>query len=299
MSADATPLDAAYRAQEADPDPVLRLRFHERVLDAELLLLLAEAAVGDRLRPEIFELAEGRFALAFDRDDRLAAFVGAPAPFVALAGRRLVALLAGQGVGIGLNLGAPSAMLLPAASVEWMAGMAGEGPPQAAERLRAVAAPGDVPPGLIAALGPKLAAMAGVVGAAHLVEARFAGGDGAAAGARRSAGGSARGRCGGDCRGGAVQRAGRRARRDVPRSRGAGIRGGLAGRDAVRAAARRADRPRAGDGSGAAAEAAGRPGSYAFRRIDVAGWDGDSSACVNRDLRRYGARMESVWNAYG
>ena len=176
MSTDATPLDVAYRAQEADPDPVLRLRFHERVLDAELLLLLAEAAVGDRLRPVIFELAEGRFALAFDRDDRLAAFVGAPAPFVALAGRRLVALLAGQGVGIGLNLGASSAMLLPAASVEWMAGMAGEGPLEAAGRLRAVAAPGDVPPGLIAALGPKLAAMAGVVGAAHLVEARFDGG---------------------------------------------------------------------------------------------------------------------------
>jgi hypothetical protein len=178
LSADTTPLDAAYRAQASDPDPVLRLRFHERVLDAELLLLLAEEAAGDRLRPEIFALAEGRFALAFDRDDRLAAFVGAPAPFVALAGRRLVALLAGQGVGIGLNLGAPSAILLPGASVDWLAGMARDAPQAAAERLRSVAAPAEVPPGLIAALGPKLAAMADVVATAHLVEARLAGGTG-------------------------------------------------------------------------------------------------------------------------
>jgi SseB protein N-terminal domain len=173
-----TPLDLAFRQQEADPaDPVRRLRFHERVLDAELLLLLEAPAAGDRLRPRVFELAEGRFVLAFDRDDRLAAVLDAPAPFAALAGRRLVAMLAGQGVGIGLNLGdAPSATLLPAEAVDWMAGMLSQDPGEAAERPRDFAAPA-APPELVAALGPKLAAMAEVIAEAFLVEAGYAGGD--------------------------------------------------------------------------------------------------------------------------
>jgi hypothetical protein len=172
-----TPLDAAHRAAEAAPDDAaLRLRFHERVLDAELLLLLAEEA-GERLRPEVFELPEGRFALAFDRDERLADFVGAPAPFAALSGRRLVGLLAGQGVGIGLNLGAASATLLAAEAVGWLAEMSRRGPSEIERRLRGVTAPA-APPALTEALAAKLAAMSDAVATAYLVGARFEGGEG-------------------------------------------------------------------------------------------------------------------------
>lgn len=167
-----TPIDAAFRAQEADPaDPALRLRFHERVLDAELVLVLAGPA-GERIEPEVLALEAGRFVLAFDRDERLAAFLEAPAPFAALSGRRLVALLAGQGIGIALNLGAPSGTLLPPEAVDWMAAIGAEAPAEAAGRIREVGAP-DAPPALVAALGAKLAAMAGVVAEAHLVGARF------------------------------------------------------------------------------------------------------------------------------
>ena len=118
-----TPLDAAFLAQEADPDPALRLRFHERVLDAELAVALDEAAEGDALRPSVYDLEDGRFVLAFDRDERLADFFGMPTAFAVLTGRRLAAMLAGQGTGIALNLGAPSATLLPAAAVDWLAAM--------------------------------------------------------------------------------------------------------------------------------------------------------------------------------
>ncbi len=165
-----TPLDAAFRAQEAEPDdPALRLRFHERVLDAELVLPLGAARTG----PEIFDLAEGRFALAFDRDERMAAFLGAPAEFVALSGRRLVALLTGRGTGIALNLGAASATLLTAETVDWMAAIAGPLPEIDEARITSVAAPASAPAGLIEALGQKLAPMAGRIVAAHLVEAAF------------------------------------------------------------------------------------------------------------------------------
>lgn len=170
MSAE-TALDAAFRAQAAG-DPAAELRFHERVLDAELLLLLATEAEGERLEPLVFDLDEGRFALAFDRDDRLAGFLEAPAPYAALPGRRLVEMLAGQGIGIGLNLGpAPSATLLPAAAVDWLAGLAEGAPVEIEARPRRLDAPLQAPAGLIAALDAKLAAMAAVIGEAWLVAA--------------------------------------------------------------------------------------------------------------------------------
>ena len=181
MSVEETPLDAAFRAQaEAPESEAARLRLCERLLDAELLLLLEEEPEGeeDRLRPRVFELEEGRFVLAFDRDDRLAAFFDAPVPFAALPGRRLVGMMAGRGIGLGLNLGeAPSATLLPAGAIDWMADLAaGAPPPEPAAAPREISAP-RVEPGLVAALDPKLAAMAAVIGAAYLVTARFDGGE--------------------------------------------------------------------------------------------------------------------------
>lgn len=171
-----TPLDAAFLAHEADPDPALRLRFHERILDAELMVpLVAEA--GEALDPQVFDLEDGRFVLAFDRDDRLADFMGAPTDFAALSGRRLAALLAGQGIGIALNLGAPSATLLPAAAVDWVAAMVLPAPAPRAGHLTGLAAP-EVPDALAAGLAAKLAAMADAIPAAHLVAIR----DGEAAG---------------------------------------------------------------------------------------------------------------------
>jgi hypothetical protein len=169
-----TPLDHAFAAQERAPDDAaLRLRFHERILDAELFVPLAEAPGPDRLRPQVFVLDEGDYVLAFDREDRLAAFLAAPAEFAALSGRRLARLLEGQGVGVALNLGAPSGTLLPPGAVDWLAGMAAGAPVELTARPEAVARPGTVPPALLAALGPKLAAMAGLVGEACLVAARY------------------------------------------------------------------------------------------------------------------------------
>lgn len=181
MTEDETPLDAAFRAMEAAPeDEAARLRFHERVLDAELFVLLEEEPRGEAIRPMIFPLDEGRFALAFDRDARLAAFVETPAPYAALAGRRLARALAGSGVGIGLNLGvAPSQTLLPAAAIDWLAERAAAaGAAAELSDARAVRRPAAATPALIAALDAKVAAMAGRIDAAWLVTIEHA--DGAA-----------------------------------------------------------------------------------------------------------------------
>ena len=171
MTAEQTPIDAAHAAMEATPDDgAARLRFYERVADGELYLLLTEEAQGDNISPELFEIDAGRFVLAFDREDRLAQFADRPAPFVALSGRVLAQMLAGQGIGLGLNLEvAPSAILIPAEAVDWLHTTLGHAPQETEARLSEVTAPTGLPEELVRALDAKLASAAGLAQAAYLV----------------------------------------------------------------------------------------------------------------------------------
>ena len=120
---DLTPLDTAHAAMEAAPDEdAARLRFYERLADCELFVLLTQEAEGDNISPEVFDLADESFVLVFDREDRLAQFVGKPAPYAALSGRVIAGLLAEQGIGMGVNLDvAPSSILIPPQAVVWTA----------------------------------------------------------------------------------------------------------------------------------------------------------------------------------
>ncbi len=141
-------------AADAEPDDAAaRLRFYGALADTELFLLLREEAAGAAIDPAIFALEEGRFAMAFDREDRLAAFADAPAPYAAIPGRALVASLGGRGVGIGLNLGvAPSSALLPADAVDWLADLLAREPDAEGDRpvaLRAAGAGGGVLEGAV------------------------------------------------------------------------------------------------------------------------------------------------------
>lgn len=168
-----TPLDAAFLAMEAEAEAEApRLRFLEALLAADLFVPLEEEA-GERLKPRLFDLEEGRFVLAFDTDARLAAFLEGPAAYAALSGRGLAAALAGEGLGIALNPGvAPAQTLLPAGAVDWLAAMSAAGE-RAEARLREVAPPRDAPEALLAAIKARVARMAGAIGAAWLARARF------------------------------------------------------------------------------------------------------------------------------
>ena len=173
-----TDLDKAHAAMEAAPeDDVARLRFYEGLADAELFLMLGAEPVGGNILPALFDLEEGRFVLAFDREERLSAFAEGPAPYAALPGRVIAATLAGQGVGLGLNLGvAPSAFLVPAEALAWLAGTLDHAPGAAEARPVAYGRPEGVPEGLIAALEAKLARLAGLAARAHLVAVTYEGG---------------------------------------------------------------------------------------------------------------------------
>jgi len=170
-----TEIDRAHAAMEAAPaDDAARLRFYAVLADAELLLLLEDEPADETLSPLILPLEEGRFVMAFDTEERLAEFTGAVAPYAALPGRVIAAQLAGQGVGLGLNLGvAPSAFLMPPGAVDWLTGMLAQGP-VAAEAARADFKAPDLPDGLRHALADKIARLPGQ--AAQVLVAEHGGG---------------------------------------------------------------------------------------------------------------------------
>jgi len=171
-----TTLDIAY--EKMQDDAAQAPAFYARFLEAELFLMLDDEVSGGQARPTVLETSDGALALVFDLEARLAAFGSGVADYVALSGRRVAALLAGQGVGIGLNLGdSPSAMVLPPDAVQWLADSStGQDEHFEAKPLE-ITKPAGVPEELILALDVKLANMGGVVSAAYLVSARYEGGE--------------------------------------------------------------------------------------------------------------------------
>ncbi len=172
-----TPLDRAHAAMEAAPDDDgARLRFFDRLAEAELYLLLERPAEGETIDPRVFDTDDGRFLIAFDQEERLASFAGA-ADYAALSGRRLAAMVAGSDLGLALNPEvAPSTVLLPPAALDWLAELLSDAPAEADLQLEEVAAPAGLPEPLLNALDAKFAAMAGRARSAFLARVQYAGG---------------------------------------------------------------------------------------------------------------------------
>lgn len=176
-----TPLDRTHRAMEEAPeDGQARLRFYERLADAELFLLLTEEPPEDdtaAVTPQVFPVGEERYVLAFDREERLAAFAGPAAAYAALPGRALAGMLAGERLGLGLNLEvAPSSVLLPGSAMEWLNGMLRQRPDEITSRPAQVEPPRNLPPVLLEGLDTKLALAGGLAQSAYLVAVEYEGG---------------------------------------------------------------------------------------------------------------------------
>lgn len=175
-SQEVTPLDQASAGMDTGGDTA-RLAFFERLADSELFLLLTRDAEGDRIEPEIFDVAETRFVLVFDREERLAQFVGKPAPYLALSGRSLTQMLAGQDIGLGVNLEASAhPQLLPPDALDWLAATLEQGPEEAEAQVEELLPPTGLPESLLTALDTKLATATGLARAAFLAAVRYQGG---------------------------------------------------------------------------------------------------------------------------
>lgn len=169
-----TPIDKAHADMAAAPDDDLaRLRFFERLGDTELFLLLEAEAEGDQITPQVFDLAQGSVVLVFDREERLAQFVGQSAPYAAMAGRSLVHMLEAAGLGLTLNPEvAPSSFVLEPDGVEWLAQMLGNAPEEVEDHIAEVLPPKGLPQSIMEALDTKLATAGGLAAAAWLVATR-------------------------------------------------------------------------------------------------------------------------------
>lgn len=173
-----TVLDRAFRAMEAAPESTgPRLRFYERLADAALFVLLEEEAADRRMRPRVFPLEDGPLVLAFDREDRLAAFAEEAADHAEMSGRVLVPMLAEAGLGLGLNLGvAPSEIVLPPEALGWLAETLSARPAEVSDLPDALTVPTGAPRDLLQSLDAKMPGLAGLADHAVLAGAVRPGG---------------------------------------------------------------------------------------------------------------------------
>lgn len=172
-----TPLDTAHAAMEAAPeDGALRVAFYETLAAAELYITTeGEVVPGAPVVPTVVEVDGTGYVLVFDTEARLAAFCGGPTAYVAIPGRELALMLAGQATGLALNLDvAPSAILVPPAAVDWLAEVLGETRPEEVQaRALRFDAPLGVPEALLRALDARLARAEGVAEAAWLAAVTY------------------------------------------------------------------------------------------------------------------------------
>jgi len=173
-----TPLDRAHAEMEAAPgDSAARMRFYARLAEGEMFLMLAAEPEGAEVAPRIFPLEDGPYVLVYDREDRLSRFAGGATPYAAMPGRAVAAMLAGRGIGLGVNLGeAPSEMLLPAEAVEWLAATLAHRPAITQATPREVGPPRGLPEAALTALDARLAKMAGLAAHAWLAAVAYADG---------------------------------------------------------------------------------------------------------------------------
>lgn len=132
------------------------LAFWERFARSEFILALEAEPEGDAIAPQVFTTSEGAFALAFHDAEALAGFAGAPAPYAALPGRALAAILGQGGYGLALDPGG-EAVVLGADELRWLAETLAAGPDAGPTEIARVLAPGDVPPNLLEAIETRLA----------------------------------------------------------------------------------------------------------------------------------------------
>ncbi len=166
-----TSLDKAHIAKEADESQTFQ--YFERLMEAELFMILEQEAEDDAARPLILDTSDCSVALVFDREERLAQFAEDAVPYLAMSGRKIAAMLAGENIGLAVNMGSVSETILPVEVIDWLAETLGSNDSITHEKPVEITAPLGVPEALITALDTKLANMSGVVAAAYLVGVKY------------------------------------------------------------------------------------------------------------------------------
>lgn len=173
--ADKGTLAGLRQAMDRDPDDAsARLAYYRAFADSDLCLLLDREPEGELFTPRLFDLQDGPVVLVFDSDEALAAFAGAPVPYLALPGRVIAGKLAGRSTGIGVNLADDSAFLMPPDAVDWLVASLAAAPERAGSPPVGWSAPAE--PGRAQLLSAGLAGLGDLAPRAWLADATFADG---------------------------------------------------------------------------------------------------------------------------
>ncbi|MGB1234894.1 MAG: SseB family protein [Planktomarina sp.] len=169
-----TALDRAFLALESDPDDTTaRLRYFERVMDAEVFVPMAGG--NEEAVTPVSEVMDGvEYVLAFDLEQHLADDAGGLMDYFTVSGRGLVEMLVGQGAGVLLNKGQRSENAVAPETIEWLAQMSGVTPDMVDDTPEELLPPLGLDEGLILALDAKFSTMRGLASHATLVMARYA-----------------------------------------------------------------------------------------------------------------------------
>lgn len=167
-----TPIDAAWAATEAPgAGDAETARFWEVFSGAELHLVIDPNSLeGDGPpRPLTFPVEGAETALVFDTEARMAGFMEEGAAHLTLSGRAVVAMFAGTGAQVGLNLGdAPSATVLPAAALDWAASALRQPIETETAGAASLTVPRGATPDLLQRLDARIAGMGAAVAEAWL-----------------------------------------------------------------------------------------------------------------------------------
>ncbi|MDO5632274.1 MAG: hypothetical protein Q4G22_10595 [Paracoccus sp. (in: a-proteobacteria)] len=166
-----TALDDLCQTPFHQADAPARARILSRLADTELSVALTVEPAGDTVDLRIFDLPGARVALAADEESRLAGFLGGPVAYAALPGRVLAAMLRAEGVGLLINPGAPSEMLLDAQTLGWLETALASAPVADESRLAAGPPRPDTVAALAGPLAERLADLRGLIAGAALAGA--------------------------------------------------------------------------------------------------------------------------------
>lgn len=166
-------LDAAFTASQSAPqDEARQMAYYAAFAEAEVFLLLERESDGKTVEPRVVDPGTGPMALAFDLESRLSAFLGEPAPYLALSGRQAAEILSSAGMGLAFNLDTAFETAFDAETLGWLASVSGDTTAHG-ELPNEVSPPSDLPEDLLAAIDRKLAMAAGYASRAILVEATY------------------------------------------------------------------------------------------------------------------------------
>lgn len=157
-----------------EADNAARAAILRRLADTELFLALAFDPREDMAAVMRLPMEGGEVALACDDDGRLADALGRPVAHLALPGREVARRLGAEGLPLLVNPGAPSAMLLDASVLAWLAQALAAAPTEVDDRVRSLLPPDPaVVAALAPALGARLADMGGLTRGGVLVAAQL------------------------------------------------------------------------------------------------------------------------------